>query len=114
MDVCPPFFSQPLQLPPSPNATGHNFPAPGLPLDIIFDKAMDQTVTPALTDSEVVIDGTPEFPTVLVWLDSTTLQVTFAGVPIVSGVWNLLNQTVNLRGLDGSVVKKPQSQAFFP
>lgn len=100
--------------PPSPNAIGHTYPAPGLPLDIIFDKAMDTSVVPALGNFEIVVDGVPETPTGRAWQNPTTLQFTFVSVPAISGVWNQLQIDTNLRGSDMSLVKLPQSQTFHP
>lgn len=93
---------------------GFLYIAPGVPLDLTFDKAMDVGVIPALTSLHLVIDGTPEFPTGLAWQDAVTLRVVFAGVPAVSGVFEVLAADNNLRGLDGSVVKPAQTTVFFP
>lgn len=114
MGGCQSVFTPTHFAPLSPNAINHGAYVPGFPLDIIFDKDMDQTVVPALASFEVVIDGTPETPTSRAWQDSTTLRFGFVGVPAVSGVWNQLSVDTNLRGADMSLVKLPQTQTFFP
>lgn len=100
--------------PPSPYMTGHGVYVPGLPLDITWNKPMDVGSVPAVGSFEVVIDGIPETPTVIVWQDAVTLRFSFAGVPAVSGVLNQLVIDTALRGADMSLVKLPQSQTFHP
>jgi hypothetical protein len=75
---------------------------------------MDQTVLPALASFEIVVDGVPTTPTIVAWTDATTLNFSWAGVPAATAVWNQLTTDSNLRGLDQSLVKAPQTQDFFP
>ena len=100
--------------PPSPMAVSHSYTPPLTTVDIIFDKPMDQTVLPALTSFELVIDGTPQTPATRVWQDAVTLAFTWAVPPPATGVWNQIAVDTNLRGLDQSLVKLPQTQDFHP
>lgn len=101
-------------LPPSPNFVSAVHAPPVPVIDVTCDIVMDQTVTPALTSLEIVLDGVPETPGGFVWTGPTVFQI-IASAPAVSTlVVNLLTLDSNLRSLAGSFMRAPQSVIGFP
>ncbi len=75
---------------------------------------MDTTVVPALASMQVVIDGVPLTPISAVWANPTALTIGWVGIPLATGVWNLLVQDPNLRSAGGTFARLPQTQSFHP
>lgn len=101
-------------VPPSPNAIGHTLVAPGLPCDILWDSSCDTGSLPAKECFEFIVDGTPETPASIGWTDSTTLTFGIATGSFSTCVWRQITKTAALHGVNGSVVKLPQSQTVYP
>lgn len=76
-------------------------------LDLTFNKAMDTGSLPVASDFEILLDGSPEVPDTITWLDADTLRFTFFtfGLP-TSGEIFLPDSVSTLRGSDGSVVNR--------
>jgi len=85
----------------------YTFPLPIV--DIDFDVPMDTGVVPADASLEVVVDGTPQTPTVGAWQDSDTLRLNIVGSALSTLVVNLLVQDSNLRSSVGSLAHAPQT-----
>ncbi len=101
-------------LPPSPNLISATNTPPSLSVQVTVDIAMDQTVTPALTSFEVVVDGVPETPTSFIWFTATVFDLGFATAATTDLVVNLLTTDSDLRSLEGSFMRAPQSVIGFP
>ncbi|MBW7992804.1 MAG: hypothetical protein FVQ84_22680 [Planctomycetes bacterium] len=102
-------FSRISFLPPSPVFTGGTYIFPLLTVDVNFDRAMDTGVLPSLASFEIILDGVPETPSLLLWVDGDTLRLTISGPATVSLVVRLLTQDSNLRSAAGTFARAPQS-----
>lgn len=112
MGDCPSHFGLiPFVLPNPMFVSASDVPPSGC--DLVFDRAMDQTVTPATTSIEIKVDGSPDVVISLTWQDSTTLRIDFTTAPTSSVDVTLVVNDNNLRSLEQGVCGMPQTVQYL-
>lgn len=118
MAVCQHPFSTQVQLSPSPLWSGVFIVVAGPPTSTLFlrfDQPMDQASVPGPGIWECLIDGILKPLSNPTWDSATVLLLDYSGVaPSVSGSLEQIGLDPLLRGVNGSICRPVQFDAFYP
>ncbi len=74
-----PFATRETLLPSAtPTHFAWSYSDPNLGLDLTFPQAMDQTVSPAVADLIILVDGVPKTPDSLEWFTATEMTLDYS------------------------------------